>query len=195
DATFHATAGRDVKVPMMAQSGTFRYHDGSSFRALELPYQGGARSMIVLLPKPDDGLGALEASLTEDNLAGWLKGLVARRVDVEMPRFTLTEPMELRETLSAMGMPDAFDPARADFSGMTGRRDLSISAVIHKAFVAVNEAGTEAAAATGVVMTRTSVGAPSDPIPFRVDHPFVVLIRDRATGSILFLGRVVDPKA
>ena len=194
DATFHATGGRDLTAPMMAQTGTFPYLDGGTFQALELPYHGGGRSMVVLLPKQADGLGALEAALTGENLAGWVKGLSQRRVDVELPRFKLSEGFELREALSAMGMSDAFDPARADFSGMTGRRDLTISAVIHKSFVDVNEAGTEAAAATAAVMSRAISAIEPKPVVFHADHPFVVLIRDRETGSVLFLGRVTEPK-
>jgi serpin B len=194
DAPFHAPGGRDVPVPMMAQTGSFGYLDGGSFQALELPYQGNGRAMVVLLPKTSDGLGALEASLTEANLAAWIKGLAPRRVSVELPRFKLSEGFELRDILVALGMADAFAPDRADFSGVTGRRDHSLSAVIHKAFVDVNEAGTEAAAATAVVMSRMSAAIMPDPISFRADHPFLALIRDRTTGSVLFLGRVLDPK-
>jgi serpin B len=194
DGTFHAPGGRDVTVPMMAQTGSFRYLDGGTFQAVEMPYHGNERAMVVLLPKQVDGLGALEASLTEENLAGWLHALVSRRVNVGMPRFTLSEGFELREVLVALGMADAFDPARADFSGMTGRRDHSITAVVHKAFVDVNEAGTEAAAATAVVMKRAMAFMGPEPVPFHADHPFIVLIRDQATGSVLFLGRVVNPK-
>ena len=150
--------------------------------------------MVVLLPKTNDGLGALEASLTGENLAAWVKGLAPRRVKVELPRFRLTEGFELRDTLVALGMTDAFEPDRADFSGVTGRRDHSLSAVIHKAFVDVNEAGTEAAAATAAVMVAATARIEPEPVSFKADHPFVVLIRDRPTGSVLFLGRVVEPK-
>lgn len=194
DAPFHAPGGRDVKVPLMSQTGSFGYHDGGTFQALELPYQGNARSMVVLLPKKPDGLAALEASMSGESLAAWVKGLAAKRVAVELPRFRLTEGFELSGALAAMGMADAFDPSRADLSGMTGRRDHAISAVIHKAYVDVNEAGTEAAAATAVAIRATMARIEPEPVSFRADHPFVVLIRDRTTGAILFLGRVVEPK-
>ena len=194
DATFHAPEGKDVTVPMMAQSGSFPYLDGGSFQALELGYEGDERAMVVLLPKEADGLGMLETSLTGENLAVWIKGLARRKIAVELPRFTLAEGFELRDALVALGMADAFDPKAADFSGMTGRRDHSISAVIHKAFVDVDEVGTEAAAASAAVMKMTMTVKEPPPIPFHADHPFLVLIRDRATGSVLFLGRVVNPK-
>ncbi len=194
DQPFHAADGHDLKVALMAQTGSFRYHDGESFQALELPYKQNARAMIVLLPRTPAGLAELEASLDEANLTKWLGAMAAKRVRVELPRFKLTQSFEVSETLSALGMTDAFQPSKADFSGMTGHRDHFLSAVIHKAFVDVNEAGTEAAAATAVVMTRSSVIVAPDPIAFRADHPFVVLIRDQKTGSILFLGRLTDPK-
>ena len=111
---------------------------------------------------------------------------------MSLPKFKLTGECDLKDALSELGMPVAFDPARADFSGITGTRDLAISAVVHKAFVEVEEKGTEAAAATGVVMTRTAVVA-APPTVFRADHPFFFLIRDTRTGSILFLGRLVRP--
>lgn len=194
DATFHAAGGRDLTVPMMAQTGSFAYLDGGTFQAVELPYQGDGRVMTVLLPKEADGLGALEGSLTEASLAGWLQGLAGRRVNLEVPRFRLSQGFDVRDALEALGMADAFDPARADFSGMTGRRDQALSAVLHKAFVEVNESGTEAAAATAVVMKMTMAAAQPPPVTFRADHPFLVLIRDRESGSVLFLGRVVDPE-
>lgn len=112
-------------------------------------------------------------------------------VRVHLPKFKMTCRFGLNDTLKAMGMTDAFDPGRADFSGMDGRRDLSISAALHKAFVEVNEQGTEAAAATAIGMRATAL--PPPPIEFRADHPFLFLIRERQTGSILFLGRVTNP--
>jgi serpin B len=124
-----------------------------------------------------------------------LGGFSPHRVDVTLPRFKVTSEFELKPALSALGMVRAFDPTRADFSGMTGTRDLSLSAVIHKAFIDVQEAGTEAAAATAVVMMRSAMVVPTEPVVFRADHPFLFLIRDIRTGTILFLGRFVKPEA
>jgi serpin B len=190
--TFHVSASRSVRVDMMNRTGSFRHLDEATFQALELPYRGRAVSMVILLPKAVDGLGRLEAACNEPALAAWLAKLSTRRVQVVLPRFRLTEQIELKSALSALGMSQAFDVAAADFSGMTGKRNVAISAVVHKAFVDVEESGTEAAAASGVVMSRaTAIAAP--PMVFRADHPFLFLIRDNHSGSILFLGRLVRP--
>jgi serpin B len=195
DGTFTTQAGTKVTVPLMTQTESYRYLDGGSFQALELPYMGDGRSMVVLLPKKVDGLAALETSLTQDALDGWLGKLARQRVRVELPKFRLEETFSLAEVLKALGMSAAFDPSKADFSGIAGTRDRVISAVIHKAFVDVDEKGTEAAAATAVVMVRAMAVIPAEPVLFRADHPFLFLIRDQKTGSVLFLGRVVNPKA
>ena len=193
DGDFHLTASRAVKTPLMHNSSNFTFFDGGTFQALELPYKGGALSMVILLPKKIDGLPALEQSLTPEQLAGWLSKLGPEpQVAVTLPRFTMTKEFELSNTLSAMGMPKAFGAA-ADFSGMTGKPGFAISAAIHKAFVDVNETGTEAAAATSIVMRATAMRFEPPPIIFDADHPFLFLIRDTRTGSILFLGRVADP--
>jgi serpin B len=178
---------------MMHQTGHFGYLDGGELQALEMPYKGDALSMVVLLPKAKDGLPALEKNLSAASAAAWIAGLQKQQVLVAMPKFTTTAEFMLKKTLSAMGMTDAFDVGKADFSGMDGRKDLFISAVIHKAFVDVNEEGTEAAAATAVVLKST--GMPAPPVEFRADHPFVFLIRDTRSGCILFVGRMVNPKA
>ena len=144
--------------------------------------------MVVLLPKKADGLTALETSLTADKLDGWLAKLGHQRVAISLPRFKLACKFELSETLKALGMKDAFDE-KADFSGISGGRRFSISAVIHQAFVDVNEEGTEAAAATAVVGLRAmAIVKEEPPIEFRADHPFLFLIRDVRSGSILFSG-------
>jgi serine protease inhibitor len=193
DADFHLSSTQAVKAPLMHRSSAFRYYDAGTFQALELPYKGGTLSMVILLPKDADGLPALEQSLTPDSLTNWLGKLgPAPKVIVTLPRFTMTQQFELSSALSAMGMPQAFGGA-ADFSGMTGKRDFTISAAIHKAFVDVNETGTEAAAATSIVMRATAMRLEPPPIIFNADHPFLFLIRDTRSGSILFLGRVVDP--
>lgn len=148
--------------------------------------------MVVLLPKKTDGLADLEGELTPDSLSQWLDSAHKREVIVSLPRFKMTSKFELARVLQAMGMTDAFLRG-ADFSGMTGTRELFISAVIHEAYVDVNEEGTEAAAATGVVM-RLTAALPNQVPVFRADHPFIFLIHDKASGGILFLGRVMDPK-
>src|SRR5215831_3083661 len=150
--------------------------------------------MLVLLPKAVDGLAALESSLTPEGLDAVVGKLGRQRVNLELPRFRLEESFQLADVLRSLGMERSFDPDRADFSGMTGRRDLAVSKVIHKAFVDVNEEGTEAAAATAVGIALTAAMPPGQTVTFRADHPFLFLIRDQATGAVLFLGRVNEPK-
>jgi len=183
----HVTA---VMVPMMNGQDEFGYMEDETLQALEMPYAGDSLSMIVLLPRKIDGLRELENGLTDEALTAILNGIRKCEVRVCLPKFTMTSQFELAQTLGSMGMPEAFSGA-ADFSGMTGSTDLFISAVVHKAFVDVNEEGTEAAAATGVAMRLTA--APVAPPAFRADHPFVFLIRHKPSGSILFLGRATQP--
>jgi serpin B len=175
---------------MMKHSGRFRYFDEGTFQVLELPYKGDTLSLVIFLPKANDGLGRLEASLTAARMETWLTKLSSHRVDLSVPKFKMTAECELKDPLAEMGMPVVFTPGAADFSGITGNRDLAISAIVHKAFVEVDEKGTEAAAATGVVAMRAAVIVQT-PVVFRADHPFFFLIRDTRTGSLLFLGRLV----
>lgn len=190
---FHLAAGKDVEAPLMRLEKQFRYTETPDLQALEMPYSGNDLSMVVLLPRQVDGLPALEAKLTEENLAAWTKGLASRKAMVWLPKFKTTAEFSLNQTLAALGMTDAF-ARQADFSGMTGQTDLFISAVVHKAFVEVNEEGTEAAAATGVAFTRErAIVREEEPVVFRADHPFLFIVRDNHTGSVLFLGRIVDP--
>jgi serpin B len=193
---FHLSPTETAQAPLMHRDGSFNYFNGGTFQVIEIPYKSNELSMIVLLPKEISGLPALEQSLTASNAQQWLQQLrFAPKVILSMPKFKMTKEFELAGTLGAMGMPQAFEPGAADFSGMTGNRDLSISAVIHKAYIDVNEEGTEAAAATGVTM-RAAVARPLDPTPpvvFRADHPFIFLIRDTRSGGILFMGRVTHP--
>jgi serine protease inhibitor len=194
DEDFHTSQAQSLKAPLMHREGAFNYFNGETFQALEIPYKGRELSMIVLLPNDVTGLPALEQSLTAQNTQQWLSRLrPAPKVVVAVPRFKMTRQFRLSDTLAAMGMPSAFN-ASADFSAMNPKRDLFISAVIHKAFVDVNEEGTEAAAATAVVVARAmAVQRPQPPIVFRADHPFLFLIRDNRSGSILFMGRVTNP--
>ena len=191
DLPFHLTPEKSIQTPMMFRDGKYAYAETEDIQALELPYRGEDLSMVVVLPKQVDGLTALERSLTPDALAEWTQSLASSEVDVYLPKFTFRDQSTLNGVLAQMGMTDAFGSG-ADFSGMTGRRDLYLSVVVHEAFVEVNEEGTEAAAATGVVATLTSL-RPAQPV-FRADRPFLFLIRERATGAILFMGRVADPK-
>jgi serpin B len=191
-APFHVAPGKTIQIPMMTQTLECRYASLPAMDVLELPYAGDGLSMIVLLPKQLDGIQKVESELSADNLARWFGALREQKVLVFLPRFKTTCRFGLNDTLAAMGMVDAFSDTRANFAGMDGRSDwLYISAVIHKAFVEVNEEGTEAAAATAVVMATKS--APARPSTFRADHPFVFLIREKRTGSILFAGRLSDP--
>jgi serpin B len=189
DAPFWVTPAEQVQVPMMSQTLKLRYRERDGLQVLELPYAGDDLSMVVLLPEEIDGLAKLEERLTVENLGAWTTGLWQTEVQVFLPRFELTFPFRLDDALISMGMADAFE--NPDFSGMDGTKSLYIGAVLHKAFVAVNEEGTEVAAATAVLMKAK--GLPLPPPTFRADHPFVFLIRENSTGSILFLGRVVNP--
>ena len=194
------TLGRSkFDVPMMSGEITAGYAEREGFQVLELPYKSGtgARlSMLVLLPTQADGLAQLESKLSAKLLGELPRGLARQVVQVFLPRFKLESSFSLGDNLQALGMVSAFDcreDTTADFSGMDGERDLCISAVVHKAFVDVNEEGTEAAAATAVIMAQTDSVEPPKPV-FRADHPFVFAIVDTASGSVLFLGRVVDPR-
>ncbi len=194
DGDFYLTPAKTVKAPMMHREGGFNYFDGGTFQVLEIPYRSKELSMIVFLPNDRSGLPALEKSLTAANTKQWLRQLApASKVIVTMPKFKMTQEFELSAVLGRMGMPQAFS-SRADFSGMTGKSDFAISAVIHKAYVDVNEEGTEAAAATAVTMRAMAMRVPEHPpITFLADHPFILLIRDNHSDGILFMGRMADP--
>jgi serine protease inhibitor len=191
---FFLSPAQTATTPLMHREGSFSYFNGGTFQALEIPYKSKELSIIIFLPKDRSGLSALEQSLTASNLQQWLHQLgPVPKVIVTLPKFKSTQQFELGATLRAMGMPAAFG-AGADFSGMTGKRDFAISEVIHKAYIDVNEEGTEAAAATAVTM-RTMAMRPVEQAPpiFRADHPFVFLIRDNRSDSILFMGRMANP--
>lgn len=190
EAPFYKSPEETIPVPLMFQKASFQYGRTETVQILKLPYQGDDLSMVVLLPREKDGLAAMEEQLTADNVRQWMSRTGPVPIRVFLPKFNMTAQFSLAATLAKMGMPDAFSDA-ADFSGMTGTRELSLTDVLHKAFVEVNEEGTEAAAATGVVVGITAM--PRRPAEFRADHPFVFVIKDNNTGSILFLGRVTDP--
>ncbi len=190
---FFPRPGQRVAVPMMSGKMKLRSQAPGDLTLFVLPYTGKDLSMVILLPEAVDGLSALEQRLNAKVLTSWLAALDQAHESeaiVVLPKFKLNCRLNLKDDLAAMGMASAFKPG-ADFSGMTPAEKLWISEVVHQALVDVNEEGTEAAAATTVVVTR-SVNESHAPV-FRVDHPFLFLIRERQTGSILFLGRVVDP--
>jgi serine protease inhibitor len=193
-APFWVTPREKIQTPTMTQRQRFRYAERDGLQVLELPYAGDDVSMLLLLPEKVDGLGRLEDALTPENLDRWTRPLEEKEVQVFLPKFKESSQFRLEKTLASMGMVDAFEMDKADFSGMDGRKWLYIAAVIHQAFVEVNEEGTEAAAATAVVIkARSAPGVSRPPLIFRADHPFVFLMRDNRTGSILFLGRMVNP--
>jgi serpin B len=194
DEDFHVSAAQTVKTPLMHLTSKLGYFNGGTFQTVDIPYKSGELSMIVLLPNDEGGLPALEKSFTSANAKQWLSQLrPGSKIVLTLPKFKMTQQFQLGGTLSAMGMSTAFARGAADFSGMTGKRDLWISAAIHKAYIDVNEEGTEAAAATGIVMRSMIAARPEPPIVFRADHPFLFLIRDNHSGAILFIGRVNDP--
>jgi serpin B len=187
---FNLIDGNQVSVPMMKETESMNYARGSGYQALEIPYDGAQISMVVLLP--DSGkFHDFEQGLQVQTWKEALQNLKSTRVSLTLPRFQFDSQFALNDVLGTMGMPLAFTE-NADFSGMTGNRDLHISDVIHKAFVSVDETGTEAAAATAVIVGTTSVPV-GQPVEFNVDRPFVFVIRDIPTGEILFLGRVMNP--
>ena len=194
EGAFWVSPAAEVRVPLMAKMQRLPYAEFEDVQVAQLPYAGGELSMLVVLPREKDGLAALEARLAPERLAEWRAGLAEREVRVFLPKFKLTwGAVKLNEALKALGMVDAFSDTQADFSGMDGQlRWLYIGAVLHKAFVEVNEEGTEAAAATAVVM-RMRAMRPATPPEFRADHPFLFLIQEEETGAILFMGRVADP--
>ena len=186
---FHLAGGGMVEVPMMTETSRdfYGYVKGEGYQAVDVPYSSGEMSMTILLP--DEGtFEEFEDSLNAQGLDRILDDIEIGHITLTMPLFELESEFSLDQTLAEMGMPDAFG-AGADFSGMTGTRELWVSEVAHKAFVSVDEEGTEAAAATAVVVLE------SGPTLVTVDRPFIFLIRDRATGAVLFLGRVMNPKA
>jgi serpin B len=192
DAPYHLLDDSDVQVKMMSQSlGGIPYLQGDGYQAVELPYQGETAAMDILFP--DRGkFGEFESTLDAQKLNEILANLQpSGRLELGLPKFHFSTDLDLKEQLTAMGMSDAFDSDRADFSGMTGGKDLYIDTVLHKAFVAVDEKGTEAAAATGVIMAPTS--AMVSDVTLTIDHPFIFMIRDLPSGQILFIGRVLNP--
>jgi serpin B len=197
DAEFYVDGKRAKPTPTMNRVGTYKHAKAEGAALLELPYQGNSASMYLVLPDKRDGLAELERALPAKLKALQAK-LADERVLVSLPRFVIDPPapLQLAKPLQTLGMKQAFDPAKADLTGMANPTDpkdrLFISAVLHKAFVKVDEKGTEAAAATAIAVAAGA--APAKPTAFNADHPFLFLIVDRGSGLILFIGRVTDPK-
>ncbi len=190
-APFWVAPETSVTIPMMAQKHRFRYGEADGLQVLQLPYVGDSLSMTILLPKQVDGVSAMDKVLSVDAVNGWISGLRERDVTVFLPKFSLSTHLDLVETLSVMGMPDAFS-TDADFSGISAKADLYILSAIHQADLDVHETGSEAAAATAVVQATRSLRR-LPPVIFRADHPFIFLLSDHRTGTILFIGRVINP--
>lgn len=230
NADFTLAGGETVIVPLMSQrkitggryaafngDGSFfdtprktspratskNYPDEDGFSMMELPYEGGEVSMIVIAPNNADGIDEIESQLSDKNIASWVNQMKSRKLHVTLPKFKSESAYKMNQTLSAIGMKTAFQKPNtsgsgADFGGMTTSTDIKdklyISALMHKSFIEVNEKGTEAAAATAVVGARTlSLSTPFTP-HFRADRPFIYMIKDNKTGSLLFLGRMMNPK-
>ena len=189
DGIFNALDGSQVTVSMMEQTEVFRYMSGDGFQAIDLPYEGGEVGMLIIVP--DEGtFEAFEQTFDTETLGVVLDGLTSTNVTLYLPKWEYIAECELKETLKSMGMVDAF--TAADFSGIDGTHNLFIDEVFHKAFVSVDESGTEAAAATAVVVSLTAV--PDAPVPLQIDRPFIFLVMDYGTETILFAGRVTNPE-
>ena len=196
DGKFTTLEGKSVTVPMMHQQERFGYAESASVQVLQMGYEGRDLQMVVLLPREAGGLPAMEKGLDAKALAGWVEKLKGEEVAVSLPRFKMTwGTKSLSEALKALGMTDAFSDKAADFSGMAkvAGEPLFITDVLHKAFVDVNEKGTEAAAATAVIMAAAAAPPVGPPKEFKADRPFLFVIRHVKSGAILFMGRVVNP--
>lgn len=192
DADFYAPTGK-VTSKMMSQWGENRYAKGDGFQMVRLPYGDGRLGMTILLPDRRDGLTELIAKLDAPTWAAWTSKLRSKSGRVRIPRWRSEYDVVLNDTLGALGMGIAFDPSKADFTGMHAGGEMYIGQVRHKTFVEVNEEGTEAAAVTSVEMRATSAPAPEEPFDFLADHPFLYTIDDSATGAILFVGVLNSP--
>ena len=191
-APFYLLDGSEVQVDMMSGEMRLPYLRGEDYQAVELRYSGMTAAMDIILP--DEGqFAAFEAGLDWPAVEAILAGLDTTLVQLSMPKFTFRSQFSLADTLAGLGMPSAFDGGAADFSGMDGQRDLYIGDIIHQAFVAVDEEGTEAAAATIVIFEVTSIEPTGEIIQLTIDRPFFFLIRDLTSGQILFFGRVLNP--
>ncbi len=193
---FFADSDTTLSVPTMYSTATYPFYHTDRFSMLQLDYvpatNGNTRlAMLILLPNQRDGLPELESIFTSENLRKWIDSLKKERINVFLPKFKITKSLNLTDTLQHMGMFNPFSD-EADFSGISGAKNLKISDVLHKAIIDVDEAGTEAVAATAVTINMTAIGGES-PVEFRADHPFIYVIYDKTTGVILFAGRLTNP--
>ena len=184
EGTFYVDGDDPITKTMMHQENDFSIFVDSDFYFLELPYDNDNVSMFILLPREIDGLDDIEFNISE-----WIASMERKKVSVTLPKFDIVDSRSLDDTLQEMGITLAFSP-NADFSNITGQRDLFLSTIVHQAAVTVDEKGTEAAAATGAVMNLTAVLTPEPEIQFCVDHPFIYMIMDKTTQSLLFFGRL-----
>ncbi|HKP84583.1 MAG TPA: serpin family protein [Blastocatellia bacterium] len=193
--TFTLASGAQKRLPMMTQSGSYKYYEGSGFQAVSLPYGGGRASMYVFLPSKNSSLSGFQKGLTEAAWESWMKEFRETEGDVSLPRFKVEYEVTLNDALKALGMSAAFDERRANFRGMIeSGGNVFISQVKHKTFAEVNEEGTEAAAVTSTEMRATSAMRPRQRFSMVVDRPFFCAIRDNTTGTVLFMGSITDPQ-
>ena len=194
DAPFILGSGNNVDVPMMRQTADVFYFEDDSIQMVEFPYEqpgdGVSLSMLFLLPREPANFAAIEASLSVEFIESTFEKMQKQKVSINIPRFTVSSTFSLPDALKALGMDEAFSLPPADFSGITGAKDLYISDVLHKVFLEVNEEGSEAAGASAVMMSR---GLARHPV-FQADHPFWIVIRENSTGGFLFFGRIMDPR-
>ena len=189
---FTLANGLQKQHPLMSQKGDYRYYENQQFQAVSLPYGKGRTSLYVFLPKPNSSLAEFQKTLTAENWQTWMKTFGKREGSIRLPRFKMDYEIELKKSLSALGMGIAFDPAKADFSNLS-TTSTRIDEVKHKTFVEVNEEGTEAAAVTSIGIRVTSAQVTVAPFSMTVDRPFFCAIRDNKTGEILFMGSISDP--
>lgn len=187
---FYVYSECEMQTDFMKRTASMKYHEDDLAQMVEIPYANKSLSMMVILPKKKYGMEELENHLNHKLYQSYQKAMFSKRVNLILPKFKISDDYELNEPLKKLGMKSAFEKD-ADFSGMTGTRDLFISNVVHKSYVDVNEEGTEAAAATGVVMRKTT--AVMETVDFKADHPFIFLIKDNKTNAILFMGRLMKP--
>lgn len=190
---FHVSENKTVPVPMMYRRGDYELAEVEGRQVLALPYKEPSLVLLAVLPARGEPLGDFERTLSADRWASWLNALRRQEVEVFLPRFKVRTNVGLKPLLQSLGLRQAFEPGRANFRGMVEDEELFISEALHEAVVEVDEKGTEAAAATGIVVSRTSL--PTDMRVFRADRPFLFAIVDRAGPQLLFLGRVVNPAA
>ena len=194
DDDFILTSGRKARVPFMHEHKHLYYADDGRVQVLQLPYAGYRYAMMLVLPREGKTLGEIEQSLSPAMLTGWEQQLKSADVRVALPRFRFDSSFLLNDALKKLGVHRAFVSGEADFSGIDGSKDLYIAQVFHKAYLSVDEAGTEAAAATAIHMGALAMQEPAKPKEFTANHPFLFLIEDMTSKTILFIGRLNNPR-